>query len=294
MTGSGLIYAAIVAAWIAYLVPSWVRRGEGRTHVERSTDRMRLLRNGRTRIAPGHPEVAVEAPTARTASTARTSVSPRTARRRWRALGLLLLTLIGVGVGALLGRLAPWAPLVPAIVLVLYLRALRRSARQMALARRREQARRDVRRVAGPSPLLPVVGPHVSVRADVTVPAAATGAVAERRAATAPRTAAVSTAVAAARGDTWEPQPVPLPTYVTAPKASRPIRTIDLTTPGSWTSGRLDPLAVGTPMPGWVGAPGGAAAEAPAEAPASPYPAATPAAEDPPTGEIEVPRAVGD
>ena len=35
------------------------------------------------------------------------------------------------------------------------------------------------------------------------------------------------------------PNPLPLPTYVTAPKAVRPIKVIDLTTPGAWSSGRL-------------------------------------------------------
>ncbi|HEX5018114.1 MAG TPA: hypothetical protein VFX15_11090 [Actinomycetes bacterium] len=39
--------------------------------------------------------------------------------------------------------------------------------------------------------------------------------------------------------DAWRPNPLPLPTYVTAPKAVRPIKVIDLTTPGAWTSGRL-------------------------------------------------------
>ena len=39
----------------------------------------------------------------------------------------------------------------------------------------------------------------------------------------------------------WEPVPVPLPTYVTAPKAPRSVRVIDLTKPGLWTSGHLDP-----------------------------------------------------
>ena len=38
---------------------------------------------------------------------------------------------------------------------------------------------------------------------------------------------------------TWRPKHWPLPTYVTKPKAIRPIRVIDLTTPGAWTSGRL-------------------------------------------------------
>ena len=37
----------------------------------------------------------------------------------------------------------------------------------------------------------------------------------------------------------WDPVPVPLPTYVTAPKATRAIRTVDLSAPGAWTSGHL-------------------------------------------------------
>ena len=37
----------------------------------------------------------------------------------------------------------------------------------------------------------------------------------------------------------WEPVPVPLPTYVSAPKAPRSVRIIDLSVPGAWTSGRL-------------------------------------------------------
>jgi len=32
---------------------------------------------------------------------------------------------------------------------------------------------------------------------------------------------------------------VPLPTYVSAPKAPRSVRIVDLTKPGAWTSGRL-------------------------------------------------------
>ncbi|MCZ3387596.1 MAG: hypothetical protein LH645_00375 [Actinomycetia bacterium] len=39
--------------------------------------------------------------------------------------------------------------------------------------------------------------------------------------------------------ETWRPNPLPLPTYVTAPKAVRPIKVIDLTSPGAWSSGRL-------------------------------------------------------
>ena len=37
----------------------------------------------------------------------------------------------------------------------------------------------------------------------------------------------------------WSPVAVPLPTYVLAPRAPRSVRVIDLTKPGSWTSGHL-------------------------------------------------------
>ena len=39
---------------------------------------------------------------------------------------------------------------------------------------------------------------------------------------------------AAARGE-WQPNSVPVPTYVNAPKAVVPKRVIDLTTPGEWS-----------------------------------------------------------
>jgi hypothetical protein len=35
---------------------------------------------------------------------------------------------------------------------------------------------------------------------------------------------------------TWTPVPLPTPTYVTAPRARRAVRTIDLSNPGSWTA----------------------------------------------------------
>ncbi|MFC9324717.1 gephyrin-like molybdotransferase receptor GlpR [Kitasatospora sp. NPDC057015] len=42
----------------------------------------------------------------------------------------------------------------------------------------------------------------------------------------------------AAGPDSWEPVPVPLPTYVTAPVAPRVTRDLDLGAPGTWNAGR--------------------------------------------------------
>jgi hypothetical protein len=217
MAGSGLIYAAIVAAWVAYLVPSWVRHSEERTHAERTSERMRILRPGTHQAGHDFDDDSglVESEVTR--------VSARTARRRRRTLLLLVLTVAGVAAGVGLGYLLAWAPLIPAVALVGYVLMLRRSARRMVLARRRELARQAVRAVSPTAPR--------RVRE-------------ERRPApliaAAPSNVRTSTAVAQGQ---WQPRPVPLPTYVTAPQSRRVIRSIDLSAPGAWTSGRLHPPA---------------------------------------------------
>ncbi len=221
MEGSGLIYAAIVAAWLAYLVPSWVRRGESRTTPDRHNERMRVVA-----ASPTAPAVRTPAPVP-----APPLVSRRTARRRRHLLVLLMLAVIGIGVGSGLGRLAAWAPVVPALMLAGYVMLLRRSVRRATLAARRARARAEMERVTMARPMTTYPAPHVSVRADI-VSESADQFDAEI---TIPP---VEEPVTAADG-TWEPVPVPLPTYVTAPKARRAIRTIDLATPGAWTSGRL-------------------------------------------------------
>ncbi len=115
---------------------------------------------------------------------------------------------------------------------MLYLMLLRRSVRRAALAARRARALAEVQRVTKARPMMAHPAPHVSVRVDFVTESASRPAPAM-----APQQPA--TGLAPAGADTWEPVPVPLPTYVTAPKARRSIRTIDLDTPGAWTSGRL-------------------------------------------------------
>ena len=222
MEGSGLIYAAIVAAWLAYLVPSWVRRGESRTTPDRHNERMRVVAS-----SPTAPAVRASAPVP-----APPLVSRSTARRRRHLLVLLVLAVIGIGLGTGLGRLAAWAPAVPALMLVGYVMLLRRSVRRTELAARRARARAEMERVTMARPMTTYPAPHVSVRADVASESA------DRFDAEATIPPPVEDPVVADDG-TWEPVPVPLPTYVTAPKARRAIRTIDLATPGAWTSGRL-------------------------------------------------------
>jgi hypothetical protein len=64
---------------------------------------------------------------------------------------------------------------------------------------------------------------------------------AEQAAARAVQTEVVAVSVPTADGGSlWDPLPVTLPTYVGKPRAARTVRTIDLSQPGTWTSGRTE------------------------------------------------------
>ncbi|MFE0652840.1 hypothetical protein ACFVZH_30130, partial [Streptomyces sp. NPDC059534] len=52
-----------------------------------------------------------------------------------------------------------------------------------------------------------------------------------------------------ARGDSWDPVPVPLPTYVTAPVAPRATSGVDITDPETWSAARSSTVADPAPVP---------------------------------------------
>lgn len=53
---------------------------------------------------------------------------------------------------------------------------------------------------------------------------------------------------ARSRSGSWRAVPVPLPTYVTAPRVARTVKTIDLGSTGAWTSGRSAPVPLALPI----------------------------------------------
>jgi hypothetical protein len=304
---SGLIYAAIVVVWGVVLVPMWLRRHDEVTE-SRSVDRfqgaMRTLSRRDSGGAGDRREVLVPrrartktVPDGATVPTSPASIAA--ARRRRVGLVLIALMLIVLVLGVV--HVVPiWAPALPVLLLAFFVLRARASARRVRVRElserrarasesrrlRHEQAARamgrtgaraapartaQTARTAEPAPLrAPMVeagrseasAPRPQVAAQAVVPAPAArfyDAVAERA---------------------WDPVPVPLPTYVSAPKAPRSVRIIDLTLPGAWTSGRLE---------------GGTAAAATESAAGSE--AAREAAERDPivTGEVLVERrAVGD
>ncbi|MFJ6383376.1 hypothetical protein ACIQI7_25640 [Kitasatospora sp. NPDC092039] len=304
MSSSGLIYAVIVGAWAAYLVPMWLRRQDELNEArptERFSTAIRLLagrsalerraaralgdeprddeqsddgppeRDGTASDDPARePEPPAQRPAERPVPESRAGTERRAqllARRRRMVTALFLSFALGAVVAAVAGLAFLWVPAVPAVLLTLYIGHLRKLERQryevkldrVRAAQAAERLRkREQQRAGAPAPgAAPAEAP-----ADEQAPAAPAEERAVRRPhlrlAADPEQATVSVPSASAvaeateheewvdgmreRGaagpDSWEPVPVPLPTYVTAPVAPRVSRGLDLSAPGTWTAGR--------------------------------------------------------
>lgn len=248
---SGLIYAVIVAAWAAVLVPRWVRRYE-EVEYARETDAARgvrvLQRNsgpihaphspveaeGGSTVLHGEPGgISVGAPETRVARPRRAVRDPvveldrsfsRATRNRRRVLSVLVFATVAAAVATASGRLPGWLLGGSLGLLITFLFLARRST--VMLARRRAQLRRRAARLRSTA-------------------GRASGSAADAGLSDGMRPIIIDEpeAPAAVDENAWEPVPVPLPTYMTKPMAPRATRTIDLGQPGSWTSGRLDPAA---------------------------------------------------
>ncbi|HSI93485.1 MAG TPA: hypothetical protein VK925_08280 [Jiangellaceae bacterium] len=247
---SGLIYAAIVACWAAFLVPRWIRRNEEveRAREEDAARGVRVLERDQRAAGSSHsgfrfehpvgervgaaltngppvkarapagpaPEPADEVPAAEIVQTSEFSVA---ARRRRRVLTVLVLVLAGVTAAVLGGVLPAPAVLAPLLLLAGFLVLARRAA--IAEARCRARLRRLARRRTelAAHPAADKSRPGVAVL-DEPAPAEPVDP------------------------NAWQPVPVPLPTYLTKAKAEPPlVRKIDLSSPGAWTSGRLNPAS---------------------------------------------------
>jgi hypothetical protein len=205
--GSGIIYALVAVIWIAYFVPAWLRRhdevSESRS-VERYRSAMRVVARGTG------AEIGVTI-------SERTEAREATLRRRQQYLvGIIGMLLLTVG-SAMFGIVSPWVIALPVASCGLYLAYVRRAkvAEDLIARRQAVRATHNHEVAVRPSTLSfartiqePVVG-VVSVSSTVHV---------------------------IERGESaWEPGQIPVPTYLTAPKAVRAHRVIDLTKPGAWT-----------------------------------------------------------
>lgn len=223
---TGLIFAAIAIAWLAYLVPHFARRRDEDTiddadPANRFSDSMRILRRGTAPLLDqdlaeiGSFEVST--PLTRRAAVAdlRRLEELAATRRRW-VLTVLLLVLAAVQ-GLFAGGLLPgWTVLVPLGLLVSFVVV----ARFSVLAMRRNLDARYAAIQAGGTEATALLN-----RRDVLVrPAPASGH--------------SSSEPAAKPGALWDPVPITMPTYVSKPLAPRTVRTIDLSGPEVTPSSR--------------------------------------------------------
>ncbi|MER7662613.1 gephyrin-like molybdotransferase receptor GlpR [Streptomyces sp. NPDC096193] len=314
MSSSGLIYAVIVGAWAAYLVPMWLRRQDELNEArptERFSTAIRLLsgrgamerryaRELRERTAesaesshgdadearrPGEgrnePDAAPDVATDPMSSVdVRAFAAPRTearipvpaprarrprqsgpaaerarrskvlARRRRTTVMLFLAFTVGAVVAAVGGLGFLWAPGVPAVLLSAYIVHLRaQERRRFVVVMDRRRAEIAAQRLRENRPRR-----HQAAAASSAPPGEDLEARPEPDAARlspqeAGRRALVEQTDHAewvdqqrdrgpATGDSWDPVPVPLPTYVTAPVAPRATSGVDMSDPETWSSAR--------------------------------------------------------
>lgn len=326
MSSSGLIYAVIVGAWAAYLVPMWLRRQDelnearpterfstairllsGRGAMERryarelrerdaeqaehdvdpdaATDRLSSVDVRAFAAPPDRTEARMGVPASRMAPDAAErdeaqSPAPRRsrprpnraaaerarrtrvlARRRRTTVVLFLAFTLGAIVAAVGGLHFLWAPGVPAVLLSAYIVHLRAQERrrfaftmdrrlaEAAAQRLRENrprrhqapaasvAESDEEPEAHPEPAsLPALSPQEAGRRALVEQTDHAEWVDQQR------------ERGPARGDSWEPIPVPLPTYVTAPVAPRATGGVDVSDPETWSAARSS-TAEPTPAP---------------------------------------------
>lgn len=216
--------------------------------------------------APGGRRVPVARRTpAEQASAARAQRSKALARRRRTTVMLFLAFTLGAIVAAVGGLAFLWAPAVPAVLLSAYIGYLR------SQERRRFAFQMDRRRAEVAAQRLRERQPRRRAPASANASSVDTGPDAgaeEPHAAPEPETDPGLLALAADRralveqtdhaewvdqqrerqrrpghGESWDPVPVPLPTYVTAPVAPRATSDVDLGAPDAWSSARSSSVA---------------------------------------------------
>lgn len=201
-------------------------------------------------------------PAARGAASAETAAararrSKVLARRRRTTVMLFLAFTLGAIVAAVGGLAFLWAPAAPAVLLSAYIAHLRsqerrRFAYQMDRRRAEIAAQRLRERERQPRRRAPL---DASTGADEPEGVPETGTDPGLSALAADRRALVEQTDHAEwvdqqrerqrrpGGDSWDPVPVPLPTYVTAPVAPRATSDVDLGAPDTWSSARSSSVA---------------------------------------------------
>jgi hypothetical protein len=222
-----VIFGAIAIAWLAYLVPHFVRgREDEQLEVpeldNRFADSMRIVRTGTAPLLNQDLEqiqsFEVSTPQTRRAAVVdlRRLEGLAAARRRRVLLGLM--AVLSATLGACAVALIPWwAAAIPGGLLLIFVVVARVSVRMMR--KNLDTRYRSIRRGSDEQTVF------LSRQEGST---AVSGGVA--------RTNKTKTPEASKPGALWDPVPITMPTYVSKPLAPRTVRTIDLSGPGDASS----------------------------------------------------------
>ena len=214
---SGIIYLAIAGMWIAYFLPRWIHNKNefSGKHVESYKSALRA-------VAGSTPGAQIGTGVIYTDVDRVARVAQQLMRRRL-IFAIITITFISTLVGVVMNTLATTSILLPITGFIIYIAHVRRQANIDAIQHRRMD--QIHRRTEGVS--------HTNLQ-DVVAPKASTEhwiPFAERELT---GVTILPKGTAAARAE-WQPNEIPLPTYVTASKAIQPKRIIDLTEPGKWS-----------------------------------------------------------
>lgn len=246
MGTTGLIYAAIAFAWLAYLIPSYLRRKEDATRPEsdphdRFSDSMRIIRSGSAPLLDQDlevmPEVEVSTPlTRRAAIRELRRLETDAAIRRRRVLVALMILLTAAVVVAVMHLTPLWVIAIPGGLVVAFFGVSR-----FTVATMRRQLDERYRRILAGSEEATVVLNRRQVADLIGSVTVSTGEEKQE---------------AGKSGGLWDPLPITMPTYVSKPLAPRTVRTIDLATPELSVQLRTNgPVIADRPVPEPVATP---------------------------------------
>lgn len=214
---SGLIYLAIAGMWVSYFLPRWIHDREefsGKS-VERYKSALKVVAS---KSPGGIPETG-----AMHTDLDFVAKSAQKLLRRRIIFSLLAFSLIATLAGGIMNKLQFLYTLVPLSGIALYIVQVRRETIAERLQLRRvRQLQRENNGVSATN-LAEVITPKATT--DHWIPLTErelTGVV-------------ILPKGSADQRRTWQPDSVPAPTYLSAPKAVTPKRIIDLTEPGKWS-----------------------------------------------------------
>ena len=214
---SGIIYLAIAGMWVAYFLPRWVhnRNEFSGKSVEKYKSALRVVANStgaNTNAGIINIDLDREA-----------KVAQKLLRRRI-IFSIILISFIMTMAGAIMQTLAYSFIALPVVGLVFYIGYVRRQENTERMQIRRvKNLHRESSGISSTN-LADVVAPKPLTEHWIPLSERELSGV-----------VILPKGSAEANRNHWEPNGVPVPTYVTAPKAVTAKRVIDLTTPGQWS-----------------------------------------------------------